>query len=311
MPANNFALPRELKDEIFSHLIDDKPTLALCTTLSYEWAPSAKAALFRTVIVDNDSSEHDFLAFRSWLSTPHVAEVAKFIRKLHFRGITTRRDVVGAKHLFSVAGISAVDVALALNTFPALHSLHFERTALQSSEDVVPFMPLRSLRCLDMNCTFYDISPPGCDSSAYPTSGLVQILNLFSTIDVLRVSHVTPYRATGATSASDAVQLAIATGHQLSPTLNVRRLISHGGLAESHRLLFEMLTSWPAVGTEGSANLTALEVVDKASAFNAFIKSAGPGLTRLALRLIEERIPEDIKVRLLPCALTILYRVLI
>ncbi|TCD65064.1 hypothetical protein EIP91_003302 [Steccherinum ochraceum] len=286
-------LPRELKDEVFSHLIDDKRTLCLCANLNHEWAPSARAALFHTIVINNDTSNHDIFAFREWLGSGDISEVANHVRKLHFKGIRARRNV-DMRPAFSAAIIKATDIAEALCQLPAVHSLQFERTALQSSEEASQCLPLRILKRLDMDCTFYDLSPPSSECSTHPTSGLVQILNLFSTIDVLRVSHVTPYRVSKATSVADAVAVATATSRQLSPALDVRRFISHGSLTESHRILFEMLASWPKLGTE-MGSLGAMEVLDKASAFNSLVRSAGSHLTHLSLNLAEERIPEDPK----------------
>lgn len=298
MPPSSPFLPRELKDEVFSHLVDDKRTLCLCAALNHEWAPSAKAALFHTIVIDNDTSDHDIFAFREWLGSDDISGVANHVRKLYFKGIRTRRNV-DTRLAFSAAVIRAVDIAEAFHQLPAVHSLQFERTALQSSEVLSQCPPFRSLKRLDMDCTFYDLSPPSSGSFTHPTSGLVQILNLFSTIDVLRVSHVTPYRVSEATSVADAVAVAAATGRQLSPVLDVRRFISHGSLTESHRILFEMLASWPKLSTE-TGSMKAMEVVDKASAFNSLVRSAGSHLTHLSLRLAEERIPEDPKVRRIP-----------
>lgn len=196
--ADGLHLPREVVDLICNLLSGN--SLRACSTVNFIWSASSRALLFRAVklvqVMPKRSSSvtvaHplDIGWFHEFLSSTSGKALAIRVRELAIYG-TTPGGVVRPP-------ITAPGISRLLDKLPTCHTLHLQHLVVHCSPQMLtPNFTARSLNCLvlsdigfHLECLHGDEEQSAAVAHPNVTCSLIEILNLFSTIQTLRISAV-------------------------------------------------------------------------------------------------------------------------
>ena len=193
-------LPPELLDNVVGFL--DKLDLSTCTLLSRRWYSSARPRLFRAVFIHDHAQPSDFLphpdsickcgsardynltAFNAFLQDNFDADIARCINELSIKG----------GHPQVPMRCTVDDIRALLARLPSLDSLSLIDIILSPGPDVEPTIVLepRPLSTLSLNNIHVPPGPPPRDRRlvVLPVGSPIDLLRLFSSVEVLRVADI-------------------------------------------------------------------------------------------------------------------------
>lgn len=182
-------IPRELIDLIVDHLHQDVTALSALSLTCHTWSISARPRLFRKItLVEHET--RDIIAFCSYLQSDADTSIVRHVEELIFTPgqLSDGGDVVP---------IRMWEIDLVLSKLPSLHTLFFHEMLLKPSNDsLLGWSSPRHLEKLSLvnvviEPTDSDISSQNLlHSRTAVESSLDQILNLFCSIDHLRLEDV-------------------------------------------------------------------------------------------------------------------------
>ncbi|TCD63155.1 hypothetical protein EIP91_005883 [Steccherinum ochraceum] len=283
------ALPWELVDLIFDHL--DKPSLAICTLLCKFYHLSAREKLFHTVTICGATERFNFTNFLTFLWYPSTQGVALFIKELRMSS-NAGRDY-GSVHI-----CTPYEIAHIVSKLPSLRTLLLTRLLLRRSEQQWTFP--RTLHTLRLSHVFFDVptwsglpefdfEPVRLDHTDNLTCGFADLLDLFTSIDTVRLSGVYAadyilwrtftVRQQGG-KYSTPVTLAYLLGKNASKTLRIKRFISENKEPQGsiYEVVLELLMTSHIVDS-----LEDLYIRDTATNARGLVQAAGKSLRRFHL----------------------------
>ena len=307
------SLPRELVDIIVSNM--DKADLAVCTLLSHHWRVSALPFLFRTIVVRScDNSDHWSNAQEpqyGWNHDHPPSDSSEFYRFLsseasshlrpHVRSLTLAGDDYTMMHF----PLSIFELDNVLNKLPALETLRLRCIELKLVNLFTPhcWSSPRSLQRLQLDDV--DLEPPswvdeevpsnvGSDRRAGTQCCLVELLNLFSDVQVMEITDVTFGWKGGQTYHGHYLEhpdLSVAAGSRINATFHCHELIC------LRQAAFSRIGDVPALLSVGLKGLSSLTFEDNEPLCHMLLGAVGAGLEWLHLVLHIEPIGDMSEVR--------------
>lgn len=176
------SFPQELIDYIVAQIYDDKFTLSQISVVSHSWSIPARRHLFHSIDVLGTQKEWGFEAFKEFLfSQQHVSTL---IRELLLMGHRPN------EYYAIIPPLDTILLSAILSKLPCLQILHlslvrwYTKDHKQGIDTAVHYPPVR-LRSLHLQEITFDSKP-----DAEVTRHFVDLMRLFSTVDVLRYEYV-------------------------------------------------------------------------------------------------------------------------
>ena len=255
----------------------DKASLSSCSVVSQQWHAASTGPLFHTIIILNAADKHNMVAFQEYCDSDASLRTRRYIKALVLRGDQPRP---GDRHDYLV--VTADDIATVLNKLPQLHTLQFKFVRTDWLRDYVTERDNpRSLKLLSFERVEFDVPDEGDDrnhmlSPEGPPCSFVQLLNLFSTIEDLRVIMVEAVIPTVIHMTGEWGEFSQQEGRKISPHVRVRAFRFQKGLMGIPVVPQALLCA-----PHGCDELQCLELYDHNSGTHTFLEYGGKVLRHL------------------------------